>query len=443
MNTKTQLAIVILAAGKGTRMKSDMPKVMHPLAGKPMINWLLETCESLNPDKIITVIGPDMAELAKAVAPHETATQEVRNGTGGAVKAALSELEGFDGKVLILMGDEPLVKKEALEELLNADNIAVQGFVTDTPHGLGRMIVNEDGSLKEIIEDKDCDAEQRKINLCNAGNYCIPSSSLAGWIGQINDDNAQGEFYLTDLPAIAAKEGVKTQVVQTRWHGAWGVNDRIQLAEHEAKAQEILRANIMQDGVTMIDPSCVTLHHDTKIGKGSTIEPNVIFGADVQIGENVTIRGFSHIEGATIENGASIGPFARLRPETKISENVRIGNFVEVKKSTIGKGSKINHLAYVGDTKMGTEVNFSCGAITVNYDGFNKHKTSIGNNVMVGSNVSLVAPIEIGDGAFLAAGSTITRSINPDALAVERIDPDIKEGWAAKYRKIKAAAKKS
>jgi len=441
--SNTPLAIIILAAGKGTRMKSDIPKVMHELAGKPMINWLIETCERLNPDKIITVIGPDMPELAAAAAPHETVIQETRNGTGGAVKCALPALNGFNGNVLIVMGDEPLVELDTLESLINANTLAVQGFNTQTPAGLGRMIVNDDHSLKEIVEDADCTPDQKQITLCNAGNYCVPSESLAAWINQITDDNAQGEIYLTDLPAIAAKDGVKTTVIQSNWNGAWGVNDRTQLAAHEEKAQNILREDAMKNGVSMIDPATVYLRHDTKIAGGTILEPNIFFGSNVTIENDVTIKAFSHIEGAHIKSGAIIGPFARLRPETQIGQDVRIGNFVEVKKSKIGKGSKLNHHGYVGDTEMGEGVNFSCGAITVNYDGFQKHKTIIGDNVMVGSNVSLVAPIEIGDGAFLAAGSTLTANVESDALSMTRTKAETKPGWAAKYRKIKSAAKKS
>jgi bifunctional UDP-N-acetylglucosamine pyrophosphorylase/glucosamine-1-phosphate N-acetyltransferase len=439
----TSLAIVILAAGKGTRMKSDKPKVMHELAGKPMINWLIDTCETLNPQKIVTVIGPDMPELAGAVSPHETAVQETRDGTAGALKAALPNLKGFDGTVLVLMGDEALVSKETLEDLISANALAVQGFNTSTPHGLGRMILNDDGTLKEIVEERDCSAEQKQITLCNAGNYAVPADNLAGWLEQIGNDNAQGEFYLTDLPAIAAKDGIATKVIESRWEGPWGVNDRVQLAAHEKKAQTILRENAMKDGVSMIDPDTVYFHHDTKIANGVLIEPNVFFGPDVTVDENVHIKAFCHFEGTHIKSETSVGPFARLRPGAEIGENARIGNFVEVKKSTIGKGSKINHLAYVGDTDMGEGVNFSCGAITVNYDGFDKHKTTIGDNVMVGSNVSLVAPITIGDGAFLAAGSTIAKDVEGDALSMSRRDIETKTGWAAKYRKIKSAAKKA
>jgi len=309
------------------------------------------------------------------------------------------------------------------------------------------MILNDDGTLNRIVEHADCNDSQKQITLCNAGNYCIPADKLGGWLGQITDNNAQGEIYLTDLPAIAAKDGVATHVTQSNWTGpqnlSWGVNDRVQLAAHEKMAQTILRETALNNGVSMSDPETVYLYHDTQIGAGSTIEPNVVFGPDVTIAQNVTIKAFSHIEGATIASGATIGPFARLRPDTIIAEDVRIGNFVEIKKSNIGRGAKINHHGYVGDCDMGEGVNFSCGAITVNYDGFTKHKTTIGNNVMVGSNVSLIAPITIGDGAFLAAGSTLTQNVESDALSMTRPDTETKAGWAAKFRKIKAAAKKA
>ncbi len=423
-------------------MKTDLPKVMHPLAGKPMINWLIDTCESLKPQKIITVIGPDMQDLEAAVKPHETVIQKTRNGTGGALKCALPALKGFKGNVLVLMGDEPLVEKEVLQSLINAGTLAAQAFNTNTPHGLGRMILNDNGTLKNIVEEKDCTKSQKQITLCNAGNYCIPAAKLTHWVEKIDNKNAQKEYYLTDLPAIAAKDGVETIVIQSDWQGPWGVNDRIQLAAHEKMAQNILREKAMNAGVSMVDPASVYLQHDTKIAPGVTIEPNVFFGPGMRVDEDVHIRAFCHLEGAHIKRGAIVGPFARLRPGTDIGQDVKIGNFVEVKKSTIGKGSKINHLAYVGDTAMAENVNFSAGAITVNYDGFDKLKTTIGKNVMVGSNVNLVAPLTIKDGAILAAGSTITGDIPEDSLAIAREPETVKPGWAAKFRKSKTKKKK-
>ena len=439
--SKKPLAIVILAAGQGTRMKSARPKVMHELAGKPMINWLIQTCEQLSPEKIITVVGPDMADLEAAVKPHSHVVQPKPEGTADAVKRALPLLKDFDGQVLILMGDEPLVPLEALQEMLTHD-LSALAFDTLTPHGMGRVLLNDDGTLQKIVEEKECSEEQKHITLCNAGNYVVPGAKLAGWIEKISNDNAAGEYYLTDLPVIAAQDGAQTYVVEFGWEGPWGVNTQSQLAAHEYMIQEFLRETAMVSGVIMQDPATVYLWHDTQIAPGVLIEPNVYFGPGVTVAEGTHIKAFSHIEDAKIGKNTTVGPFARLRPGTDIGEDVRIGNFVEIKKSKIGNRSKISHLGYVGDTVMGEDVNFSCGAITVNYDGFQKHQTTIGKNVMVGSNVNLVAPIEIDDGAFIAAGSTITEDVPEDALSIAREPSEIREGWAAKYRKLKASAKR-
>ena len=435
------LAIVILAAGKGTRMKSDKPKVMHELAGKPMINWLIETCEQLNPAKIITVIGPDMDDLAAAVTPHETAIQENRNGTGGAVKCALPALDGFDGDVLIVMGDEPLVQIESLQALIEEGGLTVQGFDTLTPAGLGRMVLNNDGTLHGIVEDADCNDAQKQISLCNAGNYCVPADKLAGWIEQIGDDNAQGEVYLTDLPAIAAKDGVPTKVIRGTWIGPWGINDRVQLSIHEKMLQIRLREQALHNGVSMIDPDSVYFHYDTKIGVGSVIEPNVFFGAGVSIDEGVTIKAFSHIEDTHIKANVAVGPFARLRGGSTLGENVKIGNFVELKNAQLAEGVKASHLSYLGDAEIGENSNIGAGTITCNYNGFEKNKTQIGENVFIGSNSSLVAPIKIEDGALIAAGSSMTEDVPKDALGIARAETKVKEGWAARFRKLKAAGK--
>ncbi len=434
---QTSLTILILAAGKGTRMKSDLPKVMHPLAGRPMINWLIETCESLNPDRIITVIGPDMPELAAAISPHESVVQQVRDGTAGAVRAALPALKHITGKVLIVMGDEPLVEKETLQALIAQDGLAVQGFHTNTPFGLGRMVMNEDGSLLEIVEEKDASDAQKLITLCNAGNYCIPAENLSDWVNRIDNNNVQGEYYLTDIPKIAAQDGVKTHVVQSNWQGAWGVNDREQLAQHETKLQKILRTKHMRNGVTMVDPDTVYLWHDTQIGENTIFERNIVCGRGVKIADNVTIKAFTHLEDSQIASGAAIGPFARLRGNNVLAKNTKIGNFVELKNAKLEEGVKASHLTYLGDAIIGADTNIGAGTITCNYDGFGKHQTIIGSNVFVGSNSALVAPISIGDGAIIAAGSTITQDIPPDSLAISRAPLDIREGSAVKYREVK------
>lgn len=446
MSASKPLAIVILAAGKGTRMKSALPKVMHPLAGRPMIGWLLDTAAALSPETVIVVTGPDMPDLEAAAAPYRTLVQAERNGTGGALRCALPALEGFAGDVLVLLGDTPLLSPRTLEGLRGARQdagISVLGVRLEDPHGYGRLVMDgEEGFVSAIVEEKDAGPAQRAIRTVNTGAFCIDGAQIARWAAQIGNANAQGEYYITDLPAIAARDGARTRAyISGDPAEVTGCNSRGDLAALEKTLQRRLRRGLMDSGVSMLDPDTVYLWHDTRIGPGCTIEPNVFFGPGVQVEADVTIRAFSHIEGAHIASGASIGPFARIRPETRIGAGARLGNFVEIKKSVIGAGSKINHLAYVGDCTMGAEVNFSCGAITVNYDGFDKHRTVIGDGVMVGSNVSLVAPLTLGDGSFVAAGSTVTQDVAPGALAIERAAARSVEGWATRRNGMKKAAK--
>lgn len=433
MNT-IPFAVVILAAGKGTRMKSDLPKVMHPLAGAPMIKILIDQVEQLNPEKIIVVTAADMDDLREMVKPHTSVIQKEQNGTADAVKAALPELEGFQGNVVILLGDEPLTPMEVIAEMAQHDSPSVMAIIPPDPTGLGRMIMDEDGQLVAIVEDKDCSDEQRETMICNAGNFCVPAVKLHEWIGKIGTDNAQGEYYLTDMPKFAIADGIQFDVFTVPVDHVWGINDRRQLSEHEQIFQQILRDAHLMNGVSMIDPNTVYFQYDTKIAAGVIIEPSVFFGPKVSIDEGVHVKAFSHIEGTHIGKNTTVGPFARLRPDTKIGDDVRIGNFVEVKKSSIGNGSKISHLSYVGDCEMAEDVNFSAGAITVNYDGFNKHLTKIGKNVMVGCNVNLVAPVSIDDGAFVAAGSTINTDVPADSLSIAREKGSIHQGWAARFR---------
>lgn len=444
------LAVVILAAGKGTRMKSDLPKVMHPLAGLPMIKWLIRSAEELAPDRIVVVTGPDMPDLEQAAKPHKTVVQPERNGTAGAAIAALPALEGFDGDVLILLGDAPLVSAHTMQALIDrrhaAKNIGVSalGFVPDNPFGYGRLVVTKDERLKKIVEEKDATDKQREGRLCNAGAFCVDGKRLGRWLKSIDNVNVQKEYYLTDLPQMAAKDDVLSNAYIT--HDAsevQGCNSRADLAALEKTLQQRLRKSIMESGVTMQDPDTVYLHHDTKIGADTFVGPSVCFGPGVEVGAGAEIKAFCHLEGAKIGDKVTVGPFARVRPGSTIGDDVRIGNFVEIKKSSIGKGSKISHLAYVGDCLMGDDVNFSCGAVTVNYDGFEKHQTVIGKNVMVGSNVNLIAPIKVDDGAFIAAGSTINEDVPADALSLARSKNTIREGWAAAFRKkIEDARKK-
>lgn len=437
------LAVVILAAGKGTRMKSQQPKVMHPLMGLPMINWLLQSVATLQPQKTIVVIGPNMDQLAQAVSPHRTVIQTEQNGTGGALKAAMPALKDFDGDIVVLLGDTPLLCAHTMTHLIETRHhhnaaISVLGMTIDNPTGYGRLLMTENHTLNAIREEKDATSDEKKVNIVNTGAFCLHGKHVGAWLAKIDNHNASSEFYITDLPEIAAKDGHNTCVAITNTPDeTMGCNTRLDLMRLEQLAQTKMREDMILNGVIMQDPNTVYLHHDTKIAAGTMIEPNVYFGAGVTIAEQCHIRAFSYLEQTHIGKNSVIGPFARLRPGATIGEDVRIGNFVEIKQSDIGNRSKIGHLAYVGDCTMGDDVNFSCGAVTVNYDGFEKHRTTIGKGVMVGSNVNLVAPVTIEDGAFLAAGSTISTNVPADALSVERAKAKVHEGWALRYRERK------
>ncbi len=424
---KAELAVVILAAGRGMRMKSALPKAMHHLAGRPLIHWLLDSVKALKPVRVIIVTAPDMDDLRTAVAPHTCVVQQKALGTGDAVKAALPALKGFKGDVLILLGDMPLITISTLKGLIKVRHhdddtaLSVLGAYYNPAPAFGRLVENADGTLSSIVEHKDATPEQRKINLCNTGAFCVDATNLVKWLGKLTNKNAQKEFYITDLPAIAAKGGFKTRIAITEdLDEVQGVNSRVDLAMLEYVVQSAMRLNALEDGVTMHDPASVYFSYDTEVGKDVVIEPNVFIGPGVKLSDNVTIRAFSHIEGATLKSGVTVGPFARLRPGAELAENVHIGNFVEIKNAKLGKGVKAGHLAYIGDATVGEGTNYSCGAITANYDGVNKHKTVIGKNVMVGSNVNLIAPVTIGDGAYLAAGSTITADVPKDKLGIAR-----------------------
>lgn len=437
MKRTPPLAIVILAAGKGTRMKSGRAKVMHEIAGRPMVGWLIELAESLSPEKIIVVTAPGMDDVAAAVAPHQVAIQTEQRGTGDAAKAAIPYLKGFDGKVLVLLGDEPFLDKAKIEEMVAWDGLSVMAVRPLSPKGLGRMIVHDDGTLDRIVEEKDASEDQKGIRLCNAGNFSIPAKHLSKWLDQLGTDNAQKEYYLTDIPRIAEKDGFLTYVVESDVQWVWGINTRAELAEHERMAQVMLREKAMAGGVTFVDPNSVTLAYDTVFGQDIVVEPNVVFGHGVTVGNDVRIHAFSHLEDVTIEKGASIGPFARIRGGAKIGAGAKIGNFVEIKKSTIEEGAKANHLAYIGDSHVGAKSNIGAGTITCNYDGFEKHKTVIGEGVFIGSNSTLVAPVTLEDGVFVAAGSVVTHDVPKDSLIIARARSTIKEGWAFLYRNRK------
>lgn len=420
------LACVVLAAGKGTRMKSRKPKVLHEIAGLSMISHVVKTAESIGCEKIVSVIGPDMDDVAKQVAPHETVVQQAQKGTADAVKAALPVLDGFEGSVLVLYGDVPLIGPDTLKKLVDHHNASgdfgatVLAMVPPDPTGYGRIVQNSDGTLSRIVEEADANDTEKQIRLSNSGVMVVDGKNLAEWINEIGNDNAQGEYYLVDLVEIIQKNNKSCGVIRGDYNELQGVNSRAQLAALEYTMQMILRMRAFNGGATMIDPETVYFSWDTKIGQDVMIEPNVFFGPDVSVQDNVHIKANSHIEGAVVKEGAVIGPFARLRPGADIGEGTKIGNFVEVKNSVLHAGVKAGHLAYIGDAEIGAGTNYSCGAITANYDGKKKHKTKIGKDVMIGSDCVLVAPVEIGDEAYIAAGSTITRNVPEQALAVAR-----------------------
>jgi bifunctional UDP-N-acetylglucosamine pyrophosphorylase/glucosamine-1-phosphate N-acetyltransferase len=438
MNSK-QTAIIILAAGKGTRMKSKTPKVLHEICGKTMIGHVIDTAISLNSAKIITVLGHGMEDVASEIQHTSSVViQENQNGTADAVKPALKELQSFDGNILILYADTPLITRETLEQMLNGlkqSDIVVLGFRPEDPAEYGRLVVNSKNELIKIIEFKDASGQEREINLCNSGVIAAKSYLLQHLIDAIDNKNAKGEYYLTDIIGLAKNAGKKCTYVEGDEDEVLGVNNRVQLSEAEYIYQNRLRANAMVDGVTFIDPETVYLCHDTKLESDVTLHPNVTFGKNVWVESGVVIKPFCHIEGTKIKSGAVVGPFARLRPGSEIGADAHIGNFVEIKKSKIGQSVKIGHLSYIGDSIIGSNSNIGAGTITCNYDGYHKHETIIGSGVFIGSNSALVAPVKIGDGSFIGAGSVITKNIEDNALAVSRSKQINKENWAKNFRK--------
>jgi bifunctional UDP-N-acetylglucosamine pyrophosphorylase / glucosamine-1-phosphate N-acetyltransferase len=419
------LAILILAAGKGTRMKSAVPKVLHPIAGLPMINHVVRTAQSLKPKHIITVIAPEMDEVAAAVSPHRTALQKQQKGTADAVKAGLDVLGDFAGDILVLYADVPLVTGETLNDLIahhqkGKFGATVLAMAPPNPTGYGRIFQNQDGTLNRIVEEKDATEDEKVIRLCNSGLMVLRGEDLSTHLNQIKNKNAQGEYYLVDLPKILADKNIPTGVIRGDYYELRGVNSRTQLAELEQAFQHRMRLKMMDDGVTLLDPNTVYFHYDTQLAPDCVIHPNVVFGAKVTTESRVTILPFCVLEGVHIKADSSIGPFARIRPNTIIHEHVKIGNFVEIKNAILHHDVKASHLSYIGDAEIGAFSNFGCGAITVNYDGINKHKTIIGDHVMVGSNASLIAPITLENGAYVAAGSTITDDVPADTLAIGR-----------------------
>jgi bifunctional UDP-N-acetylglucosamine pyrophosphorylase/glucosamine-1-phosphate N-acetyltransferase len=441
---------VILAAGKGTRMKSDLHKVLHPIAGRPMLEHLLASVESLGAARTVVVVGSGREQVEPLVLRHggEVVVQDPQFGTAHAVQQAETALAGFDGDVLILYGDAPLVEAATMQRMLDrlaADDhpaAVVVGFRPSNPLNYGRVIADEAGLIRKMVEHKDATPEERAVDLCNSGLMAARAADLWPLLSGVDNDNAAGEYYLPDIVMLAAAVGRVSAVIETDPDEVAGVNSRSELAILENLWQQRRRATLMADGVTLIAPETVWLAHDTRIGRDTVVEPNVVFGPGVVIGEGAKIRAFSHLEGATVATGAEIGPYARLRPGADIGEKAKIGNFVEVKKARFGKGAKANHLSYIGDADVGEGANIGAGTITCNYDGFFKYGTEIGAGAFIGSNSSLVAPVTIGAGAIVGAGSVITQSVEADALAITRAPQHAKTGWAARFRAAMTAKKR-
>lgn len=442
--SENKICAVVLAAGQGTRMKSDLPKVLHKIAGRPMVCHLLATVDALNAEKAVVVVGPGMDLVAGAVAPHSVAVQHKQQGTGDAVKAAREELQGFKGSVLVLYGDTPLVKKETLEEMIrlreNGAAVVVLGFEPADPGRYGRLIV-KDRVLEKIVEFKDASEQEKAVRLCNSGVMCLDGEKLFGWLDRLKNNNAAGEYYLTDVVALARADGCSAVVVTGTEEEMAGANSRADLAMIEGIVQKRLREKFLAQGVTMTDPDTVYFSYDTVLGKDITIEPSVIFEPGCVVEDNVEIKGFCHFEGTHIRSGAKVGPFARLRPGADVGCGCHIGDFVEIKNAVIENGAKVNHLSYIGDARIGEKTNIGAGTITCNYDGYFKSRTEIGAGAFIGSDTVIVAPCTIGDGAMTAAGSVITKNVEPNAMAVSRGKQTALAGWAEKFREQKKALK--
>jgi bifunctional UDP-N-acetylglucosamine pyrophosphorylase / glucosamine-1-phosphate N-acetyltransferase len=430
---------ILLAAGMGTRMKSAVPKTLHKIAGRSMLRHLLASCESVF-DRIVVVLGPGMEDVAKEAAPHVSVVQRDRLGTA---HAALQAVDHFGaGEVAVLYADNPLIRPETLRGLLSRAQagdagLALLAFRPEDPGRYGRVIAHE-GQVEHIVEWADASEAERSIRLCNAGVLCAGADDMARWLLSVKADNAKREYYLTDVVALARAEQVRVAAVEAPAEELAGVNSRAELAAAEAVVQDWLRLAAMDAGVTMIAPSTVFLRSDTVLEPDVTIEPNVVFGDAVKVARGTVIRAFSHLDGCDVGPDCSIGPFARLRPGTVLRRDVHIGNFVEVKAATIGEGVKASHLSYLGDATVGAGTNIGAGTITCNYDGFDKHRTTIGERVFVGSDSVLVAPVTVGDGAFIGAGSVITDDVPPDAMALGRGRQVHKPNRAAEMRAAKA-----
>ncbi len=435
------LAVIVLAAGKGTRMKSDLHKVLHPIAGRPMIEHLLASVAQLAPARQVVVVGSGREQLERQLGARAAiAVQEPQHGTGHAVQQAEAALAGFSGDVLVLYGDVPFVRAETMRAMIarlhaaDAPTVVVLGFEPADPLQYGRVIAGADGAIAKMVEFKDASAAERACRTCNSGLLAARAADLFALLARVGNDNAQSEYYLPDIVNIAIADGRACVAVTTGdADEVMGINSRGELAAAEARWQQARRAQAMADGASLIAPETVFFAWDTALGRDVMVEPNVVFGPGVTVADNVRIRAFSHLEGATLESGVEVGPYARLRPGAVLKRGAKIGNFVEVKAAVMGEGAKANHLSYIGDAEVGAGANIGAGTITCNYDGYFKHKTVIGARAFIGSNSALVAPVRIGADAIVAAGSAVTRDVGDGELRLVRAEQLVKPGWADRF----------
>ena len=442
MTDQRRFAVIILAAGQGTRMRSDTHKVLHPIASQPLLLHLLDRVDALGAEKRVVVVGKGRDQVEKAIAGRDVAiaVQAEQKGTGHAVQQAEQTLSGYEGPVIVLYGDTPFVETATLRRMLDrldgdgGPGVVVLASSPDDPLKYGRIILGSGDHIARMVEYKDATEEERAVRLCNSGMMAVRSADLFRWLGKVSNDNAAGEYYLPDIVNVAAAEGREAVVIEGDPYEAAGVNSRAELAHLELEWQRRRREQALEEGATLIDPESVWFAYDTKLGRDVTVEPHVVFGPGVQIADGSVIHAFSHIEGAIIGAKASIGPFARIRPGTRLADKTKVGNFVELKKAEIAEGAKVNHLSYVGDASVGARANIGAGTITCNYDGFGKHQTVIGEGAFIGSNTALVAPVVIGEGAIVGAGSVITRDVETDSLAIERNEQKGIAGWARRFR---------
>ncbi|MCT4607967.1 MAG: bifunctional UDP-N-acetylglucosamine diphosphorylase/glucosamine-1-phosphate N-acetyltransferase GlmU [Pelagimonas sp.] len=441
------ISLIVLAAGKGTRMKSDLPKVLHRIAHAPMLWHAMRSGAALSPERCVVVAGhgADQVEAsAKDFDPQaQIVLQTEQLGTGHAVAQARPALDGFEGDAIVLYGDTPFISEETLQAMRDArahHDVVILGFEAADPARYGRLVTQGDDLLR-IVEFKDASEDERAITLCNSGVVAADAKTLFELIDAVGNDNASGEYYLTDIVGIARDKGLSATVVRCDEAETLGVNSRVDLAAAEAAFQARERHALLENGVTMPAPETVHLAWDTVIGRDTEIEQNVVFGPGVTVESGAQIRAFSHLEGAHVSRDAVVGPYARLRPGAELAEGVKIGNFVEIKKAVLDEGVKVNHLSYIGDAVVGARTNIGAGAVTCNYDGVFKHQTTIGKEAFIGSDTMLVAPVTLGDGAMTASGSTITKDVPAGAMALARADQIVKPGFATKLFKMLKARK--